>query len=112
MREDHYFTYACKNCEQETGETIVMPTPMAPVVISGSFAFPSAIAHLAVQKYVMYSPVYRMEREFERQGLNLSRQTMSNWLLKATEDWLQPVYDVLHRQLRQRKVLYGDETTL
>ena len=37
---------------------------------------------------------------------------MSNWLLKATEDWLQPVYDVLHQRLCQEKVLHGDETTL
>ena len=37
---------------------------------------------------------------------------MSNWLLKAAEDWLQPVYDVLHQRLCQEKVLHGDETTL
>lgn len=36
----------------------------------------------------MYSPLYRLEQEFDRQGLKLSRQTMSNWLL--------PVYDILH----------------
>lgn len=74
VREDHYFTYACKNCEQETGESVVVPTSMEPSVLPGSFASPSAIAHLAVQKYVMYSPLYRMEQEFERQGLKLSRQ--------------------------------------
>ena len=60
----------------------------------------------------MCSPLYRLEQEFDRQGLKLSRQTMSNWLLKATEDWLQPVYDVLHRKLSQEAVLHGDETTL
>lgn len=112
VREDRYPTYACKNCEKETGEAIVVPTPMEPAMIPGSFASPSAIAHLAVQKYVMYSPLYRLEQEFERQGLKLSRQTMSNWLLKAAEDWLQPIYDVLHQQLRREAVLHGDETTL
>ncbi len=112
VREDHCHTYVCKNCEQETGESVVVPTPKVPSVLPGSFASPSAIAHLAVQKYVMYSPLYRLEQEFERQGLKLSRQTISNWLLKATEDWLQPIYDVLHRQLCQRQVLHGDETTL
>ena len=112
VREDRYPTYACKNCEKETGEANVAPTPMEPTVIPGSFASPSAIAHLAVQKYVMYSPLYRLEQEFDRQGLKLSRQTMSNWLLKATEDWLQPIYDVLHQKLCKEKVLHGDETTL
>ena len=103
VREDRYSTYACKACEKETGEANVVSTPMEPTVIPGSFASPSAIAHLAVQKYVMYSPLYRLEQEFERQGLKLSRQTMSNWLLTATEDWLQPIYDVLHQQLCKEK---------
>lgn len=78
VREDRYPTYACKHCEKETGETNVVPTPMEPTVIPGSFASPSAIAHLVMQKYVMYSPLYRLEQEFARQGLKLSRQTMSN----------------------------------
>lgn len=112
VREDRYPTYACKQCEKETGEANVVPTSMEPAVIPGSFASPSAIAHLAVQKYVMYAPLYRLEQEFELRGLKLSRQIMSNWLLKATEDWLQPIYDVLHQQLCQETVLHGDETTL
>ena len=112
MQEDHYPTYACKHCEKETGEANVVSTPMEPTVIPGSFASPSAIAHLAVQKYVMYSPLYRLEQEFDRQGLKLSRQTMSNWLLTAAEEWLQPIYAVLHQRLCREAVLHGDETTL
>lgn len=37
---------------------------------------------------------------------------MSNWILKATEDYLKPVYDQLHRELLIREVLHADETTL
>ena len=64
------------------------------------------------QKFVMYSPLYRLEQEFQRQGLKLSRQTMANWILQASDAWLRPVYDALHRQLCQETVLHGDETTL
>ena len=56
--------------------------------------------------------MYRLEQEFNRQGLKLSRQTMANWLLKASEKWLQPVYDLLHKQLCRKPVLHADETTL
>ena len=56
--------------------------------------------------------MYRLEQEFNRQGLKLSRQTMANWLLKASEKWLRPVYDVLHDQLCKEPVLHADETTL
>lgn len=44
--------------------------------------------------------------------MKLSRQTMSNWILNASNTWLRPVYDVLHRELCREKVLHGDETTL
>jgi transposase len=112
VQEDVYYTYACKNCEQETGEANILKTPKEPVICPGSFASPEAVAHIATQKFVMYSPLYRLEQEFGRQGLKLSRQTMSNWLLRASDSWLRPIYDVLHQKLRQETVLHGDETTL
>ena len=37
---------------------------------------------------------------------------MANWLLKASEKWLRPVYDVLHEQPCRKPVLHADETTL
>lgn len=55
---------------------------------------------------------YRLEQEFQRQGLKLSRQTMANWILQASDTWLRPVYDALHRRLCKETVLHGDETTL
>ena len=39
------------------------------------------------KRQVMYSPLYRLEQEFNRQGLRLSRQTMANWLLNTSEKW-------------------------
>ena len=102
------YTYACKNSEQETGETDVECASREPSVLPGSFASPSAIAHIATQKYVMYSPLYRLEQEFERMGMKLTRQTMSNWLLHASENWLNPIYDVLRQQLHQHQVLHGE----
>ena len=120
LRQDVYYTYACKNCEKneetdaekEDVSTPIVKTPREPAVIPGSFASPEAIAHIMTQKFVMASPLYRQEQEWGRQGLKLSRQTMSNWVLRAAEDWLKPVYDVLHRRLVKREVLHADETTL
>ena len=56
--------------------------------------------------------MYRLEQEFNRQGLKLSRQTMANWLLNVSEKWLQPVYDCCCKQLCRKPVLHADETTL
>lgn len=112
IQEDVYYTYACKVCEKETGDSVIVNTPKEPAVLPGSFASPESIAHLMVQKFVMYSPLYRQEQEWGRQGLKLSRQVMSHWLLRAAEDWLEPIYQELHKELVRREVLHGDETTL
>ena len=112
IREDWYFTYACQKCKQEGMETPILKAEKEPPVIPGSYASAEAIAHIAVQKYVMGSPLYRQEQEWNRAGVMLSRPTMSNWLIWASEHWLTPIYEVLCQQLVQRQVLHADETTL
>lgn len=112
VKEHHYYTYACSRCNKEEIETPVVKAPREKNVIPGSFATPEAIAHIMVQKFVMGSPLYRQEQELNRQGIPLSRQTMSNWILRAAEDYLTPVYEQLHIELRKREVLHADETTL
>ena len=112
LQRDIYYTYACKNCEQNDITTPVVKTPKEPTIIPGSFASPEAVACLATQKFVMGSPLYRQEQEWNRKGLMLSRQTMSNWMIRSSKDWLEPVYDVLHQQLIQHDLLHTDETEL
>lgn len=112
MERHIYFTYACMNCKVNETETPILNTPKEPSVIPGSFATPEAIAHIMTQKFVIFSPLYRQEQEWNRAGVMLSRQTMSNWLLRAAEDYLTPIYAELHQQLLQHQVLHADETTL
>ena len=115
VHEDVYYTNACKNCSEnadEGCETPIVKAPREKNIIPGSFATPEAIAHIMTQKFVMGSPLYRQEQEMNRKGIHLSRQTMSNWILKATEDYLTPVYEQLHKELLMRDVLHADETTL
>ena len=115
VREDIYYTYACKSCGEnadEGCETPIVKAPREKNIILGSFATPEAIAYIMTRKFVMGSPLYRQEQEMNRKGIQLSRQTMSNWILRATEDYLTPVYQRLHEELLKREVLHADETTL
>ncbi len=112
VREDIYYTYACQTCNKEDIETPVVKAPREKNIIPGSFATPEAIAHIMTQKFVMGSPLYRQEQEINRKGIRLSRQTMSNWILRAAEEYLVPVYEQLHKELLTREVLHADETTL
>lgn len=81
--EHVYYSYACKKCEKEATETPVIKVPHEQSIIPGSFATAEAIAHLMTQKFVMGSPLYRQEQELKRQGITLSRQTMSSWIPRA-----------------------------
>jgi len=111
--EQHvYYTYACRKCSEENIETPVKKAPREKSLIPGSFATPEAVSHLMTQKFVMGSPLYRQEQELNRKGIPLSRQTMSNWVLRVSEHYLAPVYEELHTELLRREVLHADETEL
>lgn len=115
VQEDHYFTYACKKCSQDTetdNRTQIIETPHVPSVYPGSYASPSAVAYLMAQKYMLGTPLYRMEADFQSLGYRLSRQTMSNWMIHCSETWLRPLYDELHRRLVAKDIIHADETEL
>ena len=112
VEEQHMHKYACKHCQEHETATPIKVTAAEPAVIKGSIATPEAIAHIMTQKYVMYSPLYRQEQEYLRAGVPLSRQTMSNWLLKAASLWFKPVYDRMKAELLKQDILHADETTL
>ena len=106
------YVYACRKCDENAEPVPIIKAKAPEPVIFKSFASPEAVAHIMCQKFVMGVPLYRQEQEFNRNGIMLSRQTMSNWLLRATEDWLEPIYNQLHQLLLARNVLHADETSL
>ena len=112
IREDVYPTYACKKCLPGTEGTEILKTTHEESCYPGSYATPEAVAYLMTEKFVMGSPLYRMEQNFERRGIPFSRQTMSNWIIYCSEKWLKPIYDVLHRKLLKEDIIHADETEL
>ena len=104
--------YSCRNCEAHSDHVPIKKADMPESVIKGSFASPETIAHIAVQKFVMASPLYRQEQEWKQNGILLSRQTMSNWLIKSCDNWLKPIYDEMKLRLCKHEILHADETTL
>lgn len=104
--------YSCRSCEKEGTETPIvtakMPTPMYP----GSLASPSAMAYLMSQKYSEGLPLYRQEKQLERMGVSLSRQTMANWMIYGANTWLTHLYAYMHKKLLQEDIAHADESTL
>jgi transposase len=103
--------YACRRCQNEDISTPILTAPMPAPAFPGSLASPSAVAYIMSQKFVEGLPLYRQEQYFKRQGLELSRQTMANWMLKGA-DWLEPVYSAMKQTLLAGDIVCADETTL
>ena len=110
LRKHIYYTYSCRNCEKNADCTPMINTTQGSPLIPGSYASPEAVAHVIAQKFVMGAPLYRQEQDWNRQGIMLSRQTMANWLIRCANDWLSPIYDVLHAELVKYDYLHADET--
>ena len=106
------FIYACRKCEQENTKTPIIKADMPNPILPGSLASPSMLAYIMDQKYTLSQPLYRQEQQFNRLGINLSRQTMANWLLNTADPWLKIIYDRVHELLIKRDILHADETTL
>ena len=106
------YVYGCRHCENNEITTPVITASMPAPVIPKSLASPSALAYVIEQKYVMGVPLYRQEQQFERLGIGLSRQTISNWILLASRRSFAPLYDRMHDHLLARDILHADETTL
>ena len=104
-------TYICRDCADASDHTPIIKTKAPGAVIKGSFASPESVAYTAHQKFVMGVPLYRQEQEWQRKGVLLSRQTLANWLVLASESWLTPLADELKRRLLAQTVAHADETT-
>lgn len=104
------FRYGCRTCEREGIAPPIVTAPMPKSIQPGSLASPSAVAHILNQKYGQGVPLYRQEQELQRQGVDLSRQTMANWVIAAATLWFVLLYERMHTLLVERDHLHADET--
>ncbi|NLT13419.1 MAG: transposase, partial [Clostridiales bacterium] len=79
-------------------------------LLKNSIATPSLVAGILNAKYVNAIPIHRMEQEFKRNDINLSRQVMSHWAILSAERYLSLIYDRMHKALYDASVINADET--
>lgn len=72
----------------------------------------SLLAYIAYQKYGLYLPLYKQEKDFERLKAPISRTTMAKCLITAGQEYLQPMFDYFHQKLLYRQFLMMDETSV
>jgi transposase len=103
--------YACKHCEQTGTENQVKTAPMPTSPIPKGIATASLLSQLISAKYQYGLPLYRQESMFKDYDIELSRQTMSDWMSRCS-DLLMPLYIKLKEILLRQPVIHADETPL
>ena len=69
------------------------------------------LAHVLVAKYADFLPLYRQAQIFARQGVELDRSTLCDWVGRARW-WLEPLWCLLHRHVMNSTRIFADDTTL
>jgi transposase len=87
----------------------VAPAPERP--IDGGMATEALIAHVVVSKFADSLPLYRQAQMLERQGIQLDRSTLANWVGRACW-WLTSLYDLMLGTVLASAKVFADDTTL
>jgi len=97
--------YACTACDAITqAPAPAMPTPRGR-------ATPATLAHLLVSKYCDHLPLYRQSEIYAREGLELDRSTLGDWVGQAA--WLlDPVVAKIRQHVFTAEKIHGDDTTV
>jgi hypothetical protein len=95
--------YACaKGCA-----VVTAAKPMAP--IDKGLPGPGLLAQVAVSKYGDHLPLHRQEEIFQRQGVELPRQTMCDWMRDCAE-LVSPLYELMKQRVLGSKAVQTDDT--
>ena len=104
VTEHHVGVYASKK------DNRIVKADYPKALLKGSPVSASIAAAIMNGKYVNAFPLYRLEKEFERYGLAITRQNMANWMIRLGETYISVMYDYLHKLLYDYHVIQADET--
>ena len=95
--------YACKRCDRiAQASAPALPIPRGR---------PSAalLAHVLVAKYCDHLPLYRQSEIYARDGVDLDRSTMADWVGQAA--WLlDPIVEGIRSHVFAARTIHGDDT--
>ena len=94
---------ACTHCDK----IVQAEAPSRP--IARGLAGPGLLAHVLVSKYCDHLPLYRQEEMYAREGVELDRATLADWVGGASQ-LLAPLVEALRRHVMGATKLHADDT--
>jgi transposase len=96
---------ACACCEA------ICQAPLPSRPIERGRPGPGLLAHVLVNKYADHLPLYRQSQIFDREGIDLGRSTLSDWVGKSAA-LLEPLADAIGRHVLRGQAIFADDTPL
>ena len=96
---------ACRRCEA------ISQAPLPPRPIERGRPGPSLLAHVLVSKFADHLPLYRQSQIYAREGVDLDRSTMADWVGKSTA-LLEPLAEAIAKRAKDGATLFADDTPL
>lgn len=110
------YIYKCNECGTKNSKKDTCTFVKADVpkpLLTHSFVSPSLATEVMYQKYYLGVPLYRQEKMWDDKGLVLPRNMMANWVIKISEYYLEPFYNLMAKQLkRNNELLHCDESSM
>ena len=103
--------YGCRQCDKDGEQVQIKQSPVPAAIIPKGIATSSLLSQIVTSKYQYGLPLYRQETMFKQYGIELSRKTMADWMIRCSES-LEVLYILLRQILLQQVVIQADETTL
>jgi transposase len=94
--------YGCRACE-----SAVVQAPAPARLIEGGLPTETLVAHAPVSKYTDHLPLYRQSQIHARQGIELDRSTLADWVGPAAAE-LRPLHERLYEHLKASPKLFMD----
>jgi transposase len=94
---------SCGHCER----IVQAAAPSRP--ITRGLAGPGLLAHVLISKYADHLPLYRQSEIYAREGVELERSTLADWV-GGTSELLDPLVEALRRYVMAAGKLHADDT--
>ncbi len=103
--------YKCQTCSKNNPSDKIVKAPIPKAPLAHSLGSASIIAHTIHQKFNLKVPNYRQEEDWARMGLPITRKEIANWHIKASQYYLESLYNLLREKLLEQPLLHADETS-
>jgi transposase len=102
--EVEHRTYACPPCQ-----TGVVTPPAPPRPMQGGLAGASVLADVALRKFILHEPLYRIRQEYRMDGVDIAESTLGDWCASVAQDF-EPLVRVWEKRIWHCYCIRTDDT--